>query len=203
VEEPPARVSDEEREQAVLALREHLLDGRLTLDEFSERIESAYRARTSTELALAGAALPAVRERPTRRRRPSRLTAGLFTHVVRRGRLRLGPRTTVVSGFADVDFDLREAEIGSADTAVGVIAAFGNVDVYVPEGIEVDVAGLTVFGHRREWGTDAARPDAPLLRVRVYGLFGTVDVWRVPTGVRGDYGEITTELKRRQRELPG
>jgi predicted membrane protein len=32
---------------------------------------------------------------------------------------------------------------------VNVLAAFGNVDIYVPEGINVDVGGLTVFGHRR------------------------------------------------------
>ena len=36
--------------------------------------------------------------------------------------------------------------------AVTVLAAFGNVDVYVPEGVNVDVGGLTVFGHRRDWG---------------------------------------------------
>jgi hypothetical protein len=40
------RVSDAEREQMVLSLREHLLAGRLTLDEFSERVEAAYSART-------------------------------------------------------------------------------------------------------------------------------------------------------------
>ena len=60
------------------------------------------------------------------------------------------------------------------------MAAFGNVDVYVPEGVNVDVGGITVFGHRRDWGRDADRPDAPTVHVRVLGFAGTIDVWRVP-----------------------
>jgi len=38
------RVSDADRDRAVVALREHLLAGRLTLEKFSERIGS-YRVR--------------------------------------------------------------------------------------------------------------------------------------------------------------
>lgn len=45
------RVCDADREQAVVALREHLLAGRLTLEEFSKRVEAALRARFGGELA--------------------------------------------------------------------------------------------------------------------------------------------------------
>jgi hypothetical protein len=65
------------------------------------------------------------------------------------------------------------------------------------------VAGLTVFGHRREWGRDATQPDAPVLRVRVVALFGTADVWRVPSELKGSYGEVIRALRKAQRELPG
>ena len=140
---------------------------------------------------------------PGARRRPSRITAGLFAHIVRRGRLRLPKRAIVLSGFADVDLDMRDAEIRSGRMSITAFVLFGNVDVYLPEGIAVDVTGLTVFGHRREWGRDAVQPDAPVLRVRVAALFGTVDVWRVPTELRGGYGEITRLLQAAQRELRG
>ena len=40
------RVSDADRERAVAALREHLLAGRLTLEEFTERVDAA---RTQSE----------------------------------------------------------------------------------------------------------------------------------------------------------
>jgi hypothetical protein len=196
------RASDDDREQAVRALREQLVHGRLTLDEFAQRVEAAIRASTADELTSTAEALPAVRP-PGGRRRPSRITAGLFAHVVRRGRLRLPRRAVVVSGFSDVDFDLRGAEITSGRTSITALVACGNVDVYVPEGIAVDVTGLTVVGHRREWGRDATQPDAPVLRVRVAAFCGTVDVWHVPSDLRGDYGEITRTLQAGQRELTG
>lgn len=196
------RVSDDDRERAVLELREHLIEGRLTLEEFSERVEVAYRARSADDLEEVGSALPVVRMGP-RRRRPVRATIGFLAHVVRRGRLRLGRHGAVFSGFSDIDLDLREAEVAGLATSVYVLVVFGNVDVYVPEHIGIDVTGITVGGHRRQWGREAAGPDAPLLRVRVLALFGTVDVWHVPRGLRGNYGEITRALQAGQRELPG
>jgi hypothetical protein len=197
-----SRASDTEREQAVLALREHLVAGRLTLDEFSERVEAAYRARTGTELAAAGSELPAPPPAP-RRRRPVWATVGLFAHVVRRGRMRLARFGVVFSGFSDIDFDLRDAEVGGLATTVCVLALCGNVDLYVPERVGMDVTGLTVFGHRRQWGREAADDDSPMLRVCVISLFGTVDVWHVPGDLRGSYREILGALRARQRELPG
>jgi hypothetical protein len=34
------------------------------------------------------------------------------------------------------------------------------------------------------------------------GCFGTVDIWRVPHDLRGDYGKIQQELEERQRLSP-
>jgi hypothetical protein len=197
------RVSDAEREQTVAALREDLLAGRLTLEEFSERVELAYRARIGQELVRAREDLPdAAAGRLHSRRRPTRLTAAVFGHVVRRGRFRLRKSTAVLSAFADIDLDLREAEIDGPATTLTILLAFGNVDVYVPEGIDVDVDGVTVFGRRRDWGRNTARPDAPAVHIRTLGVFGTVDVWRVPPQLRGGYGEITRGLQEQERRLP-
>jgi len=203
LDELSQRVSDADREHTVVSLRDHLLAGRLTLDEFSERVELAYRARIGRELERAREDLPGTTsESVGSRRKPTRLTSALFGHVARRGQLRLRGWTVAVSAFADVDLDLREAEIDDPQTAVTVLAVFGNIDVYVPEGVNVDVRGITIFGHRREWGRDIARADAPTVHIRTLGWFGTVDVWRVPHQLHGDYGEILRELKEQQRQLP-
>ena len=197
------RVSDADREQAVAALREHLLAGRLTLAEFSERVEAALTARVGGELARVQEDLPAAANAAGSRRKPARLTAAVFGRAVRRGRLRLRGRAVAASVFGDLDFDLREATIDHPETEVTVLAAFGNADVYVPEGVNVDVGGITVFGHHRDWGRDAGRPDAPTVHVRVLGLAGTVDVWRVPQDMQGSsYSDIFRQLEDRQRELP-
>ena len=182
-----------------MALRDHLLAGRLTLEEFSQRVDVAYRARTGTDLVRAAEALPAI---PSQRRKPTRVTSAFFGHVVRRGRLRVRRRTLVASVVADVDLDLREAQIESPKTAITILAVFGNADVYVPEGVEVDVGGFTLFGHRREWGRDAARAGEPTIRVRAFSFFGTVDIWRVPPRMQGTYGEILRRLREQQRQLP-
>lgn len=201
--DPSDRVSDAERDQTVVSLRGDLLAGRLTLDEFSERVDVAYRARVGAELVRAREDLPAAQlEHAGSRRKPTRLTAALFGHVARRGRLRLRRWTLAVGAFGDLDLDLREAEIDDPRTVITVLAGFGNVDVYVPEGVNVDVGGATLFGHRREWGRDQARADAPTVYIRTLGCFATVDVWRVPHHMQGSYDEIFRQLEGQQRQLP-
>jgi hypothetical protein len=197
MDEGPVRVSDAEREQAVVLLREHLLAGRLTLEEFTARVEAALGARVGADLALVQEDLPRVAApEPGSRRRAARLTTGLFGHTARRGRLRLRRRTTAVTAFADVDLDLREATIDQPRTTMAVFAFCGNIDVYVPEGVNVDVSGVALFGHRRDWGNDVTAPDAPTISVRVTGLFGTIDIWRVPRSMRNaEWGDIMRHLE--------
>jgi Domain of unknown function (DUF1707)/Cell wall-active antibiotics response 4TMS YvqF len=200
-----ARVSDAEREQAVVLLREHLLAGRLTLDEFTARAEAALGAQFGTDLARVQADLPRLAaQAPGSRRRAARFTAGVLGRVARRGRLRLHNWTVALTVFADVDFDLREATIDRAATTMTVLAFCGNLDVYVPEGVNVDVSGLALFGHRRDWGNEVTAPDAPTITVRVAGLFGTVDVWRVPAALRdAEWGDIMRHLEGKPpRQLP-
>ena len=57
-EDSAQRVSDADRERTVASLRDDLLAGRLTLEEFSERVELAYRARTGYDLVHAREDLP-------------------------------------------------------------------------------------------------------------------------------------------------
>jgi DUF1707 SHOCT-like domain/Cell wall-active antibiotics response LiaF, C-terminal len=204
MDDPSFRVSDAEREHTVISLREHLLAGRLTLEEFSERVEAALRASVSGELARVQQDLPAVSSTVAHsRRKPTRFTVALFGHVVRRGRLRLRGWTFAAAAFGDLDFDLREAAIDQPRTAATVVLAFGNVDVYVPEGVNVDVSGITIFGHLRERGQDIAALNAPTIHVRAVGCFATVDVWRVPHNARGSYSDIFRQVKERERQLPG
>jgi Domain of unknown function (DUF1707) len=69
------RASDAERERVAEALRRHHLDGRLDTEELQERLERAYAARTTGELAPLLADLPAER-RPRRAPRPYGAFAG-------------------------------------------------------------------------------------------------------------------------------
>jgi len=195
------RASDADREQALAALREHMIAGRLTLEEFCARVDAALRSTVAGELAKLQDDLPhALVKSPDSRRRPARFTAALLGKVVRRGRFRLRRWTLGASVFGDLDLDLRDATMDEPRAAVTVLAAFGNADIYVPEGVNVDVGGLTVFGHRRDWGRDAGQPDAPSIHVRVIGFAGTVDVWRVPRDLHdSSYRDILRTMHPRLR----
>lgn len=52
------RASDAERDAVAGELRQHLADGRLTFEEFSERLDEVYAARTRGDLARARRELP-------------------------------------------------------------------------------------------------------------------------------------------------
>ena len=184
----------------VAELRRHLVDGRLTLEEFADRVGTTLAARTHGQLADVVTDLPTRRSSaPAADRRSLRLTGAAFGHAVRRGRIRLSRRPVALAGFADLDLDLRDATIEDEDTVVTAIVGFGNVDVYVPDGVNVIVSGMSIFGHCRQWGFDAGRADAPTIRVRVVGMFATADVWSVPRDVVGDYGDVFRAVQARHR----
>ena len=152
-EELDLRVSDAQRERAAVALREHCAEGRLTLEELSERLDEAYRARTAGELDAAVRELPA-EAAPRPRRSPKRFTVAIFGGVERRGRWRVPRRSFVLTLFGGSDLDLRHAEIDSDVVTIWVFDIFGGADLYVPEGVEVDVGGFALFGGIDEHGAD-------------------------------------------------
>jgi hypothetical protein len=88
---PELRIGDQERDAAVSALGEHYAAGRLTKEEYDERSEVAWKARTNSDLAplfrdlpplnQAGRATPASRQStalPTWPPRPSPSRPGGF-----------------------------------------------------------------------------------------------------------------------------
>jgi Domain of unknown function (DUF1707) len=62
-----SRIGDEERHKVAELLGDHLAHGRLTQDEFEERLAAAFEARTAGELGKLLADLPVVRREPNRR----------------------------------------------------------------------------------------------------------------------------------------
>jgi hypothetical protein len=57
-ERPDLRIGHAEREAAAASLREHYAQGRLTLDEFNERLDSVFKATTQSQLNLITHDLP-------------------------------------------------------------------------------------------------------------------------------------------------
>ena len=71
--------------------------------------------------------------------------------------------------------------IRGGSAAATLLGMFGAVDVYVPEGVEVDLHGAALGGHKRANGNDPLpNPGTPIVRIFAISLFAGIDVWRVP-----------------------
>jgi hypothetical protein len=172
---PDLRVSDAEREHAAAALREHLAQGRLTLDELTERLDRIYAARTRTELDRVSEDLPAqARRLPSRRAR--RFLVAVMSGVERSARWRLAPSTTVLALMGGAHLDLRTAEIESAEAAISCISIMGGIDIIVPHGLDVEVSGFGLLGGVADEVRTEPRPGAPSLHVRAFALMGGIAV---------------------------
>ena len=90
-----------------------------------------------------------------------------------------------MAAFGDCTLDLSEASIEGPNPLVSAVALFGNVTVIVPEGIEVNLQGLPLFGSTRcDTGSARPVPGSPVVTVRALAAFGDVRV-RLPRD-RGD-----------------
>lgn len=177
------RIADADRERVVALLRTHCTEGRLTLDEFSDRVGDVYNARTSVELAGVVSDLPAL---PTSGpssvaastgRRPVKWLVAVFGDSSRRGRFSLDDESAAIAAFGDCTLDLTDALIKGSNPLVTAVAVFGDVTIIVPDGIEVDLEGIAVFGDKRcSTGTASPVPGSPVVRVRAFALFGDVRV---------------------------
>jgi hypothetical protein len=145
---PVIRASDGDREAAAARLNEAAGDGRLTLQEFSERLDRAYAARTHAELAPLTADLPAVDpvSGPGRLRR---VMLGLFWDSRRAGPQPLEDEITAIALLGDAVIDLRGAKATSKEITIRAYALLNDVDVIVPEGIAVELSGVAVVGDNR------------------------------------------------------
>ena len=197
--EPEVRLSDAERDAAAARLRESCAVGRLTLEEFSGRADAVYAARTRAELEPVVADLPAV-PAPSRKR-PRRFVLGLFGGPTLEGRWRVARRFFALCIFAGVDLDLRRAELSDPVVTIFLFTAFGGADVYVPQGVEVDLRGFAVFGGNDERGEEGEiHHGAPLVRVVALTVFGGVDVHHVPASGDASLGRPAQPAR---RELTG
>jgi hypothetical protein len=114
---------------------------------------------------------------PSRRSSGRRWIVSVFGDIRRTGWW--SPRRTMwpFAVFGDIDLDLRQATILPGEVVINAVAPFGNIDVLVPHGAQVDVGGLTLFGSTSvSVGEAAGSGSAAMIRVRGFSLFGSLKV---------------------------
>ncbi|MFC6092870.1 DUF1707 domain-containing protein [Saccharothrix sp. BKS2] len=137
------RVSDAEREHVVELLQKAIGRGLITLDEFTERTDTALAAKTRAELNAVLMDLPGVVHRdeatPVRERQELRAT---MSSVNRRGRWSVPRQLVVHNRMGSTDLDFREAAIPHAVVDIELDVTAGSVKLVLPEGATVDADGV-------------------------------------------------------------
>ena len=107
-----------------------------------------------------------------------RWIVSVFGDITRRGSWPSRDRFSPVAVFGDIDLDFRQATMPAGPVAINAVAPFGNIDVLVPDGVQVDVGGFTLFGSKKiAVGATIEHESAAVIRVRGFSLFGSVKVW--------------------------
>ena len=200
VEGDEIRASDSERQAVVDRLSSACADGQLTLDEFSERTGDAWAAITRGQLedvtrdlrlpvATSGrAAASESADAPTTRRR--RWIVAVMGGEHQRGRWRADRELGALALMGGVVIDLRDATLEADEVDITAWSIMGGVHVIVPEGIPVEFTGMMLMGGRiNRTSRVEPLPGAPRIRIRGYGMWGSIVVQSKPPRQPGEPGD--------------
>ena len=175
---PDLRASDADRDRVIDVLRAATADGRLTADEFNERMEAALASRTFRELApltadlAAPPATPPARQTESPGSPPAEDVMRIDQRggsVQRTGRWIVPRRLELHPSWCDVTIDFTDAVIMQDTLLVDMRMRGGSLILVVGPGIVVDVDSLAtrytdVIIH------PATEPGTPVrLRIRLAG----------------------------------
>jgi hypothetical protein len=183
------RASDAERDAIVARLNQAVGEGRLTMDEFSGRLELAYAARTRGDLdpllrdlpADAGGAVPATTSGTAvvsggSQGKDIQWNISPIGGIRHRGRWRVPRHTVAIGVLSGVDVDLGEAELAAPEVMITKVSIIGGVSVRVPPGMRVEVSNFCIIGGRDIKLDSPLAPSAPVLRIRSFSIIGGVNV---------------------------
>lgn len=167
------RASDADRERTVELLRDAAADGRLTLEEHSERTDRAYAARTLGELTELTTDLVEPSAQPVRV--DARSLVAVFGAEERTGRWVVPARLPATAVFGNITLDLREALLQRREVVINAMAVCGNVTLIVPEGVEVRMSGPpAILGSKTSRVRGELPPGSPVVEVHSVVLCGNV-----------------------------
>jgi hypothetical protein len=170
------RATDAERAQAEVHLREACVDGRLTLAEFSTRMDTVLIARTRGQLKAITADLGATPAAPARAPIATRIRA-ILGEKLRSGRWRAEGAVEITAVMGNCQIDLRDAEIIGDEVLLNLRALMSEVKICVPRGVQVvmeETAGMSSSKDVRPSGTPL--PEGPIVRIRGVSIMSSVEV---------------------------
>ncbi|MGW4637750.1 DUF1707 SHOCT-like domain-containing protein [Sphaerisporangium sp. NPDC004334] len=140
---PQMRMSDADRERVVERLQAAVGEGRLTGEEFEQRLNGLLAARTFGEVEPLLADLPgAPLTMPTRERAELRTTAA---SLKRHGRWMVARRLLVTAKAGSVKLDFTDAVISHPVVEIDLDVIAGSTTLVLPRGATVDIEDVEMM----------------------------------------------------------
>jgi hypothetical protein len=172
----PTLASDADREVICARLQEAHVHGRLTLEELSQRLDAALKARTRGELLPLIQDLPAP-PGPVTGPPAKRWHVALMGSTRRHGRWLVPAESWWTGVMGKCHLDLTKAQFEAQVTTINIARAMGSVEVRVPKGFEVYLEGTSLLGRKLvRLDGPPPPPGAPVIRIRVLSGMGAVKV---------------------------
>ncbi len=165
------RASDSERDATVERLREAAAQGRLTLEELTDRIEAASIAVMRSELVPLTTDLPVA----VGRSHSEPADVRKIGDIKRKGAWVVPAECRFRSYFGAVIVDLREATITAQELHIDARTPFGNIVLLVPEGVDVEVRANALIGKLKQEQSPAVH-GAPRIILTGGTWFGDVKI---------------------------
>ncbi|KUH80762.1 MULTISPECIES: DUF1707 domain-containing protein [unclassified Mycobacterium] len=141
------RISDDDRAHVSQLLERAVGQGMLTLDEFSERIDTVLAARTRGDLRKVLADLPDMDVPPPATAGPAdgEVLRGRMSSVSRRGRWTVPSHLRVNTRMCDTTLDFTNAAVRGPTVVLDIDDYFSSTELILPDGATADLDGVETF----------------------------------------------------------
>ncbi|TNC21681.1 DUF1707 SHOCT-like domain-containing protein [Amycolatopsis alkalitolerans] len=191
------RASNADRERVAQLLHNALSEGRITVQELEERLDTVYAAKTLKDLEPPVADLPNVSPGNAVQPAPSQsvdtrvggvpgsaASVAIMSGASRKGNWVLPATHNSFAFWGGVDIDLRGARFAERHSTINAVAIMGGIDIIVPDDIVVDVNGIGFMGAFETEDDHGAGtippPGAPVVKITGFAFWGAVTVIRKP-----------------------
>ncbi len=178
------------RDQVIEQLKLHYAHNNLSVEEFEQRLERASEVNEKLALLEVVKDLPSISEnsRSTAAGESSQASlnmgevrqqqdlVAIFSGTERKGVWYPARNIKILAAFGGIDLDFSQALLPPGDTYIDGMCVFGGVDIIVPEGVNIEVSGVPIFGGIDNKYGDQRIPGAPTLHINAFALFGGIDI---------------------------
>lgn len=194
------RASNADREVVAKALQNAMAEGRLTVAELQERLDTVYAAETLSELepvtwdlpghtnlvphppAVPDYAVGVPPAPPTPARIGGTATSNVAIAILsgsdRKGNWVVPTQFTAVAVMGGIELNLTDARYAAGQVTITAVAVMGGIDIIVPPDITVIVNGIGLLGAFEDSAQVVGPPGCPVVRVNGLALMGGVEVKR-------------------------